>query len=240
MRRFIDLNLRQPAGGADELELMLRLAAELNYSGVAVASDRAQLGPQRGLCRELDLDLISRIDLRPKGARELTASLRRVRRRFEIVAVDCRSKAVARQAAKDHRVDIIDFPSFPSARSRVWFDPQEAVLASGANCAYEFNASDLLRLGPTAGARLLSIVRREVENAERHGVPVVVSSGADSRLLMREPRGLAALLDLIDVDEEEGLDTVSTVPGRMVEVNRRKLTPGFVSPGVKVVDGDAC
>lgn len=235
MRRFIDLHLRQPAGGSDELELMLRLSAEQGYSGVAVASKTThqQLGD---LCLELGLDLISRIDLRPRSARELTASLRRVRRRFEIVAVDCRSKAVARQAAKDHRVDLLDFPASISTRAKVWFDRQEAVLASGANCAYEINVSDLLRVGPAAGARLLSVIRREVENARRHGVPVVVSSGADARILMREPRGLAAMVDLVDVGEEEGLDMVSSNPWRMVEVNRGKLSPSFIVPGVRVVD----
>jgi RNase P/RNase MRP subunit p30 len=239
MRRFIDLHLRHPASGTDELESMLRFAAELGYSGVAVASDRVLPERLKRLGGELSLDLISRINLRPRSANELTATLRRVRRRFEVVSVDCLSKAVARQAAKDHRVDLINFPASTSARRRVWFDRHEASLASGANCAYEFNASALLRQGPVKSARLLSIIRREIENAKRNDVPIVVSSGADSRLLMREPRGLAALLDLVDVEEESGLDMVSSIPWRIVEVNRGKLAPGFVAPGVRVVDWDA-
>lgn len=239
MRRFIDLHLRHHASGADELESMLRLAAELGYSGVAVASDMGLPERLKILCGELRIDLIRRIDLRPRSAKELTADLRRVRRRFEVVAVDCLSKAVARQAAKDHRVDLLNFPAFTSTRAKVWFDHQEASLASGANCAYEFNASVLLRQSPVKSARLLSIIRREIENAKRTDVPIVVSSGADSRLLMREPRGLAALLDLVDVDDESGLDMVSSIPWRIVEVNRGKLAPGFVAPGVRVVDWDA-
>lgn len=239
MRRFIDLHLRHPASGTDELESMLRFAAELGYSGVAVASDSGLPKRLKRLGGELSLDLINRINLRPRSAKELTATLRRVRSRFEVVAVDCLSKAVARQAAKDHRVDLLNFPASTSARAKVWFDRQEASLASGANCAYEFNASALLRQGPVKSARLLSIIRREIENAKRNDVPIVVSSGADSRLLMREPRGLAALLDLVDVEEESGLDMVSSIPWRIVEVNRGKLAPGFVAPGVRVVDWDA-
>jgi len=239
MRRFIDLHLRQPDDSTDELEFMFRLAAERGYTGVAYSSGRVPPTMLKNLCRELDVDLISRINLRPRSARELKASLRRVRRRFEVVAVDCRSKAVARQAAKDHRVDILDFSASISTRSRVWFDRQEAVLASGANCAYEINASDMLGKGSATSARLLSIIRREVENAKRHDVPTVVSSGADSRLLMREPRGLVALLDLVGVDEEEGLDMVSMAPWRIVEANRGKLASGFIAPGVRVVDWDA-
>lgn len=238
MRKFTDLHLRWPTGGVDEFSSMLSLAAEMGYSGVAVASERVLPEPLRGLCSELGLDLISRVDLRPRSAGELTDRLRRVRRRFELVAVDCRSKAVARQAAKDRRVDLLDFPASPSARARVWFDRQEATLASGANCAYEINASDLLGLGPAACAGLLSIVGREVENARRRGVPVVVSSGADSLLLMREPRGLAALLDPVGVGAREGLDMVSRVPAGVVEANRSKLSAGFIEPGVRLVEGD--
>jgi len=192
MRRFIDLHLRQPDDSTDELEFMFRLAAERGYTGVAYSSGRVPPTMLKNLCRELDVDLISRINL---------ASI--------------------------------------STRSRVWFDRQEAVLASGANCAYEINASDMLGKGSATSARLLSIIRREVENAKRHDVPTVVSSGADSRLLMREPRGLVALLDLVGVDEEEGLDMVSMAPWRIVEANRGKLASGFIAPGVRVVDWDA-
>lgn len=239
MRKFIDLHLKQPDEGRDELEPMLRLAAEMGYSGVAVSSGKAPSKTIRNMCHELDLELINRINLSPRSARDLTATLRRVRRRFEIVAVNCNSKAVARQAAKDHRVDLLVFSASLSTRSKVWFDRQEAVLASGANCAYEINASDLLGQIPTVSARILSIIRREVENANKHEIPVVVSSGADSRLLMREPRGLAALLDPVGVGDEEGLDMISSIPWRIVEANREKLNSGFVLPGVKVVNGDA-
>ncbi len=239
MRRFIDLHLRQPNERMDELDRMLRLAAEIGYRGVALSSNKPPSKMTRGLCRELDLELISRIDLRPRSASELTGHLRRVRRRFEIVAVDCYSKGVARQAAKDHRVDLLDFSPSVSSRSKVWFDRQEVVLASGANCAYEINVSDLIVKGPALTARLLSIVRREVENAKKHSVPVVVSSGAGSCSLMREPRGLASIVDLVDIGEEESLEMISSIPWRIVEANRGKLASRFVEPGVRVVGRDA-
>jgi len=238
MRRFIDLHLKAPAGDVNELEGMLRFAADFGYSGVAVTPDGTNLR-LREICLEKGLELISRVDLRPRSSNELKTSLRRVRRRFEVVAVECRTKTVARQAAKDHRVDLLGFSPSPSIRGTVRFDRQEANLASGSNCAYEVNASDIFNLTPSACAKLLSTIRWEIENARRHGVSVVISSGADSRLLMREPRGLASLLDLVGVSEEEGLDMISTIPWEIVESNRLKLSPMFVAPGVRVVDGDA-
>ena len=84
-------------------------------------------------------------------------------------------------------------------------------------------------------SRLLSVMRDEVDNAVRFGVPVVVSSGADDPHNMRGPRELAAVLDLLGIGEEEGLDAVSTTPWSIVDRNREKLMPGFVEPGVRVV-----
>jgi ribonuclease P/MRP protein subunit RPP1 len=239
MREFADLHLRPLPDDISELKKMLCSAVNLGYSGVAVTLNNTVRGINE-ICQDMCLDFISRVDLKPRNAVELKSSLRHLRRRFEVIAVECLTKTVARQAAKDHRVDILNFSPFPSIRGRVQFDRQEANLASGSNCNYEVNTSDILNLPPPACARLLSIIRREIENAKRYEIPILISSGAESHRLMREPRGLAALLDLVGVGEEEGLDMISTVPWRLVELNRVKLSPKFISPGVRVVDRNDC
>jgi RNase P/RNase MRP subunit p30 len=231
LRKFIDLHLRPGSSG----KTMLQEAVRLGYSCVGLASENGDRGAPSKELDEDGMDVVRRIDLRPRNANELTSSLRRIRRRFEIIAVECHSKPVARQAARDNRVDILNFPTQIQSRRRVRFDRQEASLASGANCAYEINLSDLLNKGAHAASRLISMMTVEVENAVRHGVPVVVSSGADEPLLMRGPRELAASMQLLGIGEEESLDMVSDVPWSIVERNRRKLEPGYVSPGVRRV-----
>jgi len=227
MRKFLDLNIRPLK---EELRRsMLELAADLGYKGVGLTTEEP---PERGEIYP-ELDLVSRVTLRPSNVNDLTKSLRRIRRKYVIIAVECHSKNVARQAAKDNRVDILNFPVSISARRRVRFDRQEASLAGGANCVYEVNVSDLLGVGPLILSRLLSMFREEVENAKRYDVPVIVSSGADEPLMMREPRSLAAVLSLLGLDEEASLDAVSTTPWGMVEGNREKLGLGFVMPGVR-------
>ena len=233
MRKFIDLHL--VPGETDLSESMLNEATRLGFTCVGLTQDTGNRDSHYKNLREDCLDIAGRIDLRPRNPNELTSSLRRIRRRFEIVAVECRSKPVARQAARDHRVDILNFPTHIQSRRRVRFDRQEASLASGTNCAYEINLSDLLNKGTHVTSRLLSMMTVEVENARRYDVPVVVSSGADEPLVMRGPRELAASMQLLGIGEEESLDMVSDVPWRMVERNRRKLEPGYVSPGVRRV-----
>ena len=234
MRRFIDLHIKAPEE-PDGVRPMLELAARLGYKGVGLTLEGSHPRDLGDMASGVEIDLVSRVDLTPRNASELTATLRRLRRRFEVIAVECRSKRVARQAAKDHRVDILNFPSSIGARSRIRLDRQEASLASDANCAYEVNVADLLRLDRVTRPKLISLMRTEVDVAKRFDVPIIVSSGAQNLLQMRDPRGLASLLALLDLSEDEGLDAVSKTPLRMVEANRLKLDSGFVAPGVRRV-----
>ena len=225
MRRFIDLHLRPRSRG--EMEAMLGKALWLGYRGVAVAGDQ----PKGNLEAPEGLDVISRIDLKPKTAGALKASLRRVRRLYEVVAVECRSKAVARQAARDHRVDVVYFPP----DSGLWFDDAEARLASQSGCAYEINLVELLVLIAGRDTRGLRRVAGGIGNAYRRGVPVILSSGASEPLEMREPRGLASLLILLDIELEDALEMVSDNPWSIIERNRRKLSGEYAAPGVRVI-----
>lgn len=241
MRHFADLHLRAPRGDLRELEGILRVASDLGYSLVGVSfaqTMKEEIKQARATCSDLGLDLVTRVDLEPKSVNGLLKALRDLRYRFEVIAVRCLTKSVARQAAKDRRVDLLNFTTDPAGRERLHFDRQEAVLASGALSALEINASTILRAGHYHRARLLATMRREVEDARRREVPLVLSSGAENPYGLRAPRDLASLLTLMDVDLDTALDAVSENPLRIVERNREKLKADFISPGVRLVKVD--
>jgi len=206
---------------------MLEKAKRLGYEAVAVAGSQTL----EGLEAPRGLDVISRVDLKPKTAGALKASLRRVRTLYVVVAVECHSKAVARQAARDHRVDVVYFPP----GSGLWFDEAEARLAAQSGCAYEINLTELLTLIEYGSLRGLRRVAEGIWNAYRRGVPVILSSGASEPLEMREPRGLASLLTLLDIELEDAVEMVSTNPWSIIERNRRKLSGEYAAPGVRVI-----
>lgn len=180
---------------------------------------------------------MTRVDLEPNTAGDLLRALK-LRYKFEITAVKCSTKSVARQAAKDRRIDILDFPTDPALRERIYFDSQEAILASGSLSALEINASTILGGGPFHRARLLATMRREVAEARRLRVPFILSTGAENLYGLKSPRDLASLLTLLDVDWKSSLDAVSEIPLRIVERNREKLKASYVSPGIRVEEGD--
>lgn len=236
MRRFADLHLKPNLQDMEQTQRMIAKAAELGYRVIAIPMPTRQLSKYtlqlRVLCRENGLDFVSRVNLNPHSPSELTSQLRKLRRRIEVIGVLCESKAVARQAAKDRRVDLLNFPSDPRKR---FFDTSEAELASGALAALEIEVNPLITLEGPARIRLLSALRRESAIAALYKVPVIVSSGAANILSMRKPREMAALTMLFDMDKKQALDAVSKTPLGIVERNREKLGSNFIAPGIRLI-----
>jgi len=182
------------------------------------------------------LDVVSRTHVEARGRGDLLQSLRRVRRRFEVVSVGCLTRQAARVAARDRRVDLLRFPSDLKQRSRVWFDRAEASLASSSNAAYELCMDQLMGLGVRELSSMLRILSAEVRNAVKVGVPVVASSWASDKYGLRPPRDMASVLVAVGMEVSDALRAVSKNPMEIVERNREKLSPSYVMPGVRVVD----
>lgn len=234
---FVDLHLQPNLSDMEKTRSMLAKASELGYRLVAVplptVSTEIFAKKLAAICQEAELDFASRLDLKPKTPKELLQQLRRFRRKMEVIAVVCESKTVARQAAKDHRVDILNFPATdPHGR---FFDKAEAELASNSTAAMEVDIKPLLVLKGPARIRLLATLRREAAIAENFHVPIVVSSGATNTLQMRKPLEMAALTSLFDLEKSMALDAVSKTPLKIVKRNREKLSPNFIAPGIRLI-----
>jgi len=237
MKRFADLHLRVPLEDQTRTESMIQKASELGYTMVAIP---LPLQPAKGLisqlkqvCNDTKVDLVTRVNLSPRNPNELLHSLRRYRRKFEVIAVRCHTKDVARQAAKDRRVDLLQF-SVTNLRKR-FFDQAEAELASQALSSLEIELAPILQLTSFSRIRLLSRLRKEAATAEKFRVPITLSSGATDEKLMRGPRDYSALTTLFDLPMSSALKALSENPRVMVARNREKLSADFVAPGIRVV-----
>lgn len=237
MRKFVDLHLEPDFAQKEQTDELIRTASDLGFSLIGISLSPGALrdpaGSLQRICKKHGIKLASRIDLAPKSSKALLKSLRRVRRRFEVVAVHCYSKGLARQAAKDHRVDLLVFPSEDPRRR--FFDVAEARLASQATAALEISIDLLLRWAGFSRARLLSCLRREVAIADRFHIPIVICSGAVDALSLRGPADLASLSTLFGMDTESAMDAVSAVPSDIVEKNRRKLGSSYIAGGIRMI-----
>jgi len=237
MKFFADLHLCSYTGKLERMKELIEKSAVLGYNAVGISfppeATEKEIQKMREICNAAGVDLITRIDLTPKNSSDLLRKLRRFRRRIEVIAVRCYSKGVARQAAKDRRVDLISFPS-TDPRKR-FFDSAEAELASEASASLEVEMAPLLCFRGFRRIRLLSFLRKEVLIAKKFGVPIVFSSGANDVSLLRKPEDYAVLSCLFDLDFQTAKKAFSENPRAIIERNRRKLSPEYVAPGVYVI-----
>lgn len=233
-RKYADLHLCPDLGNDEQVTRMIKKASELGYQLIAIPLPQdfpeEKIRKLQNICK---VDFASRMDLKPRTPNELIRSLRKLRRKFEVIAVMCESKQVARQAAKDRRVDLLNFPG--RNRRKRFFDKAEAELASNALGSLEIDIKPLLTLEGPARIRLLSSLRREVRIAEDFHVPIVISSGASNELLTRKPRETAGLTSLFDLDKSSAINAISKNPLAIVKRNREKLSPNFVAPGIRLI-----
>ena len=242
-KTFADLHLRLNVKDHTTALQVITKAAALGYRLIAVPfppeTRRDEVAKLKAVCNEAKIDFASRIDLRPKTQNELMYQLRRLRRKIEIICVNCENKQVARQAAKDHRVDLLNFPLLDFRRR--FFDRAEAELASNSLAALEIDVKPLLALEGPARIRFLSSLRREAAIAKEFHLPIVVSSGVSEAKLLRKPREMAALTFLFGLDKASALKAVSQEPAAIVKRNREKLSAKFVAPGIRVIkEGKDC
>jgi len=236
-RAFVDLHLRVNPKDQQATQRLISKASKFGYSQISIPFtlklNEEELTQLKAACTEAGLDFVSRADFHPRSEDDLTHFLRKFRRRFEVICIICDNKEVARQAAKDRRVDLLNFPSLDYHKR--FFDRAEAELASCNLAALEVDVKPLLILEGPPRVRLLTSLRREVAIAREFRVPIVVSSGVSEERLMRLPRDMASIAFLFGLDEAQALDATSTNPAAIVARNREKLSSRFVAPGISVV-----
>jgi RNase P/RNase MRP subunit p30 len=236
-RSFADLHLNPNLRELSTVFNFIKKTKMLGYDRIGfstnIFSDKNKIDAVQNFCKETRIDFVSRIDLAPKNRNDLKSQLRKVRRKYEIICVKCKSKEVARQAAQDRRVDLLNFPSL-HFRNR-FFDRSEAVLARKSLTALEIDVIPLLVLEGSSRARFLSFLRRETTIAKDFHIPIILSSGATKTTLLRKPREIAALLSLLDLDDTSALDAISYNPNAIVARNRGKLNSSFIAPGIRII-----
>lgn len=231
MRKYCDLHLRLEDLSEGNLIEAARLLNEFGFKVVGltfpVDADAVKVKRAKEIFKGFNVDLAPRVDLRPKSREELLRLVRKLRRKFEVVGVECSSSQVAAVAARDRRVDII---YFPLTNLKVRF---KHTIAHVSTSALEINLVELISLKPRSS--IIERIANEASIARKNGIPIVISTGAAELLSIRAPREMAACGLLFNLKFSEALDSVSKIPVAIIERNRDKLSPSYVAEGIRVV-----
>ncbi|MBS7658037.1 MAG: RNase P subunit p30 family protein [Candidatus Bathyarchaeia archaeon] len=229
MRKYCDLHLKLE--NEKEIFEAAKLIKEIGFKLVGLTfqpnASIVKIKELKKFFQEFNVDLASRIDLKPNNKMELLSNLRKLRRKFEIISVECTSNKIAVTAARDRRVDLISFP----LNFKTKFTHSIAHVLVG---ALEINLIDLI-ISKIPRTIVLNKFINEVFVAKLNNTPIVISSGATNMFLIKAPREMAACSLLFKLEPLEALDSVSTVPLSIVERNRVKLSRFYIGEGIKIV-----
>ena len=233
MRKFADLHVRLSEPNDKILTRMRQVAQDMGITLIGVAMPQtfvaSQISTIRDISAKIGVEVATRVDLVPKDRNHLLSDLRSVRKRFEIVAVTCRSNQIATVACRDRRVDLVSFP-VNSRHSRF----RRSLARLFREKSLEVDIARLVEPKELPRHVVFSRLRDQVSIAKTNRVSIVLSSGADNPLMLRGPREIAAIGMQLGLGDVEALESVSEIPFEIVQRNRAKLSPNHVTIGVKL------
>ncbi len=217
MKNPMDLHL---IPSREHINEMLILGKKMEYGTLGISLIKGLTIPN-----DLANNTVKRIDITPKNQNHLKNTLKTCRKKFDITAVRCFSKKIFRQAVKDSRVDIINLAN--QTVNEPMFSRNEANSAKDNMISFELNLTDLFNSDLHKRLVVLDKIKKDVWNAQKYGIPIISSSGANDPIYMREPRALIALLATIGIQEENAVDMVTKNPSEVIMKNKRVLSLSF-------------
>jgi len=230
MRIYADLHLCPPLDDAANAHSMAVILKELQTGvvGLVISPDRlTPTPPVLDSFSDVGIDVARRLNLKPRSREELLRNLRKLRNKYEIIAVECATPSVSRVAVRDKRVDIV---RFPKQRSGSTFRRN---LARTCRAALEVNMSELIQ-SPEFETRLYGL-RHQIEIAAETCTPVIGSTNASNSFELRAPKDVAAVLQTLGLPPEAALKGVSEIPITIVNQNRLRIAEPQLEEGVRVV-----
>jgi len=225
MRRFIDFWIKGQS--LDQALSLLKVLKELGFSGAVLELQEELIEKFDELklrANELGMSLYRKLVVKPEGRRDLLKILRGNRGKFEVITVICENLETALVAARDSRVDSLIIP--PRPRFRI--DKGVASLIKNrVELPFKFFLEDRQAFLETA-LNVIKFLGRKVD--------LIISSGAEDEYDLRNPRELAALLQVLGYDWEKALDSISKIPEQILEENMLKLSKQYVARGVIKLD----
>jgi ribonuclease P/MRP protein subunit RPP1 len=237
MKKFYDLGISSALSSGDaEPEEMINIAIDLGFSGVALA-DFNDLTPKviKKIRKsyEDDLEIYTRATIEPKTTAELKRLVKKLRNQVDILAVKSgiNEKNIYVNAILDKRVDVISLVDMPDFN----LDYAHFKMAKKNGTMIELVTRNLIIQGGVRRSKLMRQMIKCCGQLSRAKAPFLISSGAQSKWELRGPRDLIALVSLIGIPEQMGLEGISIHPEKLIEKIQMIRDPSVIMAGVRIV-----
>ncbi|MGD9627039.1 MAG: ribonuclease P protein component 3 [Methanobacteriales archaeon] len=233
--KFYDLHI-QGKNFQEDREI-LKEARRLGYSGAAITyPDKSYKEAKKALKRLeeefQDFEVIKGVSIISETPRKLRRKVDKFRKTADIIIVKGGDPKINRAACEDIRVDILTRPY--QNRRDPGINHVHAKAAAENNVAIELNTNDIIRSYLKVRTRLFEYYRDIIKLHRKFHFPIVITSNATSTYDLRTPRDIIALFKCINMQEDEIIDALSTIPRSIIEFNKQR--DSMIILGAKIVN----
>ncbi|MHA2493941.1 MAG: RNase P subunit p30 family protein [Candidatus Hodarchaeales archaeon] len=227
-RKFIDIAVQ--FNQYDHFQEICEMVSELGYYGICVEGPQKQEALQN-IGDLYSLKIWSRRTLEGSTSR-VRAALSRERRKIHLISVHSEGSDLAKWAAKDRRVDSIAVP-LPAIGKIV--DSSLVKLMAANDKALEINLQEVIGAIGSRRIVLLRNLHKAIARAKQGACKIILGSGTSKITHLRAPRDMASMLQIVGLDYEESLQTISCIPLEILQKNEQRLSGDFIAPGVATI-----
>jgi ribonuclease P/MRP protein subunit RPP1 len=239
--KFIDMDVQSKVStGSSSAEELARFAEELGFSAIVIADIWAGLEKFTAAREEIDkasksvgIEVIQGVKIVAANANEMKHMIDKVREKTAVVMVAGGNYQINRAACEYSKVDLLCHPAL--GRTDNGLDEVCLNAAAANNVAIELNFREVLYSYRRQRSIILANMAENIKLCESLRVPLVTASGAQSTDDLRDPRELIAVINVLGLELSNAFATASDVPGRIIDVNRRKLLDKITAEGVEKV-----
>jgi len=237
--KFYDLHVHSKYSiGSNTIAEIAEMAEKLGLSVVAITDNFESLEKVKEIKAAIaqvksSVELIQGVYITAATPQEMHQKIDKVRNLVPLVIVAGGDYQINRAACEDSRVDILAHPELQSFSNGL--DEPCLQAAAANNVAIEINFHELLLSYKRSRAAILKKMMTNVDLCQKFKVPFVVCSGAHNIYEMRDGRELVSIATILGADLPKAFDSVTTIPERLIELNKKKLEGQIAAQGVEKI-----
>jgi ribonuclease P/MRP protein subunit RPP1 len=225
------------SGGTSTLSEIVEIAQRLGLQNIYLSDfgviDSSQIDFLLEECKTFSLNIYSRANIVPKTPRELGQKLKHIRKKVDLVAVECSTEKVCRFASTNSSVDILTLS--PTIKTPMFTDLVARNCAKN-EMALEITLNPFIRYYGKVRAKLLRMWGKILSVALRNEVMFVIGTGAFNKFELRGPREMLLLAKLIGLPQELAKQSLLKTPFKLMERRILERNGKLIMPGVRIID----
>jgi ribonuclease P/MRP protein subunit RPP1 len=235
---YFDLHIHSAfSGGQSSLEQLASTAKELGYNGIGFAEYFKSFDQIKNLYEKIEkikkivgMDIFLGFEARDSKELERLVG---IRKKFDILLVRGGDIDLNRTACETPEVDILTHPEYER------FDPGMnhvlLRLAKKNNVAIEMNFREILITSKHTRSRTLRNIEQNITVAKKCHAPIILCSGAISHFELKSPDCMISLASQIGLEISEARNSLSIIPGNILDQIKERKNERWISPGIRVV-----